>query len=103
MFWLLYLMTRQRQPRRITVNHVRWKRPRFHNPWYWISTLAFLELAMWLVAFEIAGELLGIWWLAWWGYRAAVMAAGDRWSLAGGWYRVIPATRPVWPKQASAA
>lgn len=103
MFWFcMYLLARPRHPRRATVSHVRWKRPRFHSPWYWVSMLAFAELALWLMAFELAGELLGLWWLLWLGYRAAVMAAGDHWSIPGPCYRAIAATRPVWPKATAA-
>ena len=97
MFWL-FLLLRPRHHH----HHVRAHRrhARFRNPWYWLSMLAFMELAVWLAVFEFAGEVLGVWWLLWWAARKSVFFAGDHRSVPGGAYRFIDATRPVWPKAA---
>jgi hypothetical protein len=104
MFWFaMYLMARPRYPRRITVNHVHWQHPRFHNPWYWLTGLAFMELALWLMVFEIAGEGLALWWLLWWVAKRIVFFAGDHRPVPGGAYRMLDATRPVWPRREATA
>jgi hypothetical protein len=104
MFWLI-LLARPRR-RRITINHVHWKHPRLHNPWYWLSGLAFTEVALWMcagmlaaMAVEFAGELLAIWWLLW-------LAAKGTAALVARWRHVpepvsdaITACRPLWPSR----
>lgn len=104
MFWFfMYLLARPRYPRRITVNHVRWKYPRFHSPWYWLSMLAVLELIFWLAVLEIAGEGFLLWWTLWLPVRYITgWAAGrnrQQWTVP----RWLEASRPVWPKRAEAA
>jgi len=87
------------RPRTINVRHVHWKHPRFHHALYWLSGLAFCEIALWYMA----AELLGLWWLAWLGARLAVTLAGHGRPVPQQWHEVIRATRPIWPRPAPAS
>jgi hypothetical protein len=105
MFWLYLLCRPRRRHHHVHIHlgagHARppRKHARFCNVWYWLSGLALMELLAWYAA----GELLGMWWLLWWVARKAVFLVGDHRSVPGAAYRMIDATRPVWPKPAPAA
>jgi hypothetical protein len=106
MFWL-YLLLRPRHHH----HHVRAarKHARFYSVWYWITGLAFMELMLWLVAFEVAGELLGMWWLLWWAARGLAAAGQAMWAVTQpdgvrepDWQRAVDGARPPWPRRQAA-
>lgn len=97
MFWL-YLLLRPRR-RYVTVNHVRWKHPRFHRGWYWLTGAFLVELAAW----ELAGELLAAWWLLWLAARYGIEWTYGRSCVQWEVPRWLEVSRSVWPKRAVAA
>ena len=79
--------------RHVTIRHVYWRHPRFHHALYWVSGLAFLEIAAWW----LAAELLGLWWLAWLLAQGVTAIVRRRRYVSPQWTRTLAAARPVWP------
>jgi hypothetical protein len=97
MFWLCLLL--RPRCRHVTVRyvHVYWAHPRFHSALYWLTGLAFFELAFWYAA----AELLGCWWVLWLAARTVTAITGHWRTVPDGWVSALASMRPVWPKIAA--
>jgi hypothetical protein len=101
MFWL-YLLLRP-SCRYVTVRyvHVYWRHPRFHHALYWLTGLAFLELAAWFMLAELAVYTIAAWWLLWLLARAVTAVTGHWRTVPARWVSALASMRPAWPKIAA--